>query len=251
MHRYILFLLDPSSSRSQDLEMGLHGETLLFTGKPQKRPREAGRGPGRPSREQSERRNQELLDRALDLFLERGFEGTTIEAIVDSVGMARRTVYARYGDKLTLFKAALQRAIDDWVVPEEQLRAAETEDFAESIHRVARLMVANALSPSGMRLTRIAHAEVIRMPEIGAYLAERTERRALAYLVDLFRRHLALANAEDAALAFMLLVVDGAFQAKVWHGVADEELDRQVVYRTTLFLNGVSSSQVRAKKASV
>lgn len=216
-------------------------ETLLFTGKAEKPPREGGRGPGRPSREQSELRNRELLDRALDLFLERGFEGTTIEAIVDSVGMARRTVYARYGDKITLFKAALQRAIDDWVVPAERLQEAETEDFEETLLNVAQMMVASALSPSAMRLTRIAHAEVIRMPEIGAYLAERTERVALAYLTDLFRRRLGLSTAEDASLAFMLLVVDGAFQAKVWHGVDDAELVRQVIYRTKLFLKGVQS----------
>jgi AcrR family transcriptional regulator len=222
--------------------MASETETLLFTGKPEKAPREGGRGPGRPSREQSEQRNRELLDRALDLFLERGFEGTTIEAIVDSVGMARRTVYARYGDKITLFKAALQRAIDDWVVPEERLRAAETGDVEETLLAVARLMVASALTPSGMRLTRIAHAEVIRMPEIGAYLAERTERLALGYLTDLFRRRLALRSAEDAALAFMLLVVDGAFQARVWHGVDDAELARQVGYRTKLFLGGVRAA---------
>ena len=197
-------------------------------------------GPGRPSREQSEARNRALLETALDLFLERGFDGTTIEAIVDMVGMARRTVYGRYGDKITLFKAALQRAIDDWVVPPEQLQAAETENFEETLLNVARLMVASALTPSGMRLTRIAHAEVIRMPEIGAYLAERTERVALAYLTDLFRRRLELASAEDAAMAFMVLVVDGAFQSRVWHGVDDAELDRQVAYRTRLFLNGVA-----------
>lgn len=224
---------------SQSSGMVLKSETVLFIGKAGSTPREGGRGPGRPSPEQSKLRNQELLDRALDLFLERGFDGTTIEAIVDSVGMARRTVYARYGDKITLFKAALQRAIDDWVVPEERLRAAETEDFEETLLGVARLMVESALSPSGMRLTRIAHAEVIRMPEIGTYLAERTERRALAYLTDLFRRRLPLASVEDAALAFMLLVVDGAFQARVWHGVDSQELDRQVTYRTKLFLNGV------------
>jgi len=220
--------------------MDVEGGALLFDGKPVRKRREGGRGPGRPTRAQIELRNQELLDRALDLFLERGFEGTTIEAIVDSIGMARRTVYARYGDKITLFKAALQRAIDDWVVPAEQLRAAETDDFEETLLAVARLMVGNALTPSGMRLTRIAHAEVIRMPEIGAYLAERTERVATAYLVDLFRRRLTLQKPEDAAMAFMLLVVDGAFQAKVWHGVDDEELARQVAYRTLLFLGGVA-----------
>jgi AcrR family transcriptional regulator len=238
----ILILVDDPAAAFQGNGMEAESATVLFTGKPARPMREGGRGPGRPTRAQSERRNRELLDTALDLFLERGFEGTTIEAIVDAVGMARRTVYGRYGDKITLFKAALQRAIDDWVVPEERLRAAETGDFAETLLAVARLMVGSALTPAGMRLTRIAHAEVIRMPEIGAYLAERTERRAMAYLVDLFRRKLALATAEDAAKAFMVLVVDGAFQAKVWHHADDAELHRQVAYRTKLFLSGVAAS---------
>ena len=221
--------------------MSADTETLLFTSKPDKPRREDGRGPGRPSRAQIEARNRELLDHALDLFLERGFEGTTIEAIIDDLGMARRTVYARYGDKITLFKAALQRAIDDWVVPDEQLRAAETDDFDETMLAVARLMVDHAMSPAGMRLTRIAHAEVIRMPEIGTYLSERTERRAMAYLTDLFRR-LGLAQPEDAAKAFMLLIVDGAFQARVWHDADETEIDRQMIYRTKLFASGLSHS---------
>lgn len=220
--------------------MTVETDLLLFTGKREKPRRDDGRGPGRPSREQIEARNRELLDHALDLFLERGFEGTTIEAIIDDLGMARRTVYARYGDKITLFKAALQRAIDEWVVPEDQLRAAETEDFEATILAIARLMVAHATSPEGMRLTRIAHAEVIRMPEVGAYLSERTEQRSMVHLVDLFRRRLALAQPEDAAKAFMVLVVDGAFQARVWHTANDVEIDRQVIYRTRLFLKGVN-----------
>lgn len=211
---------------------------LPMTGEPGRPPRESGRGPGRPTRDQIAQRNRELLDTALDLFLERGFEGTTIEAIIDALGMSRRTVYARYGDKITLFKAALQRAIDDWVVPAERLRAAETEDLEETLLAIARLMVANVRTPSGMRLARIANAEVFRMPEIADYLWQGTAQVALAYLGDLFRRRLSPATADDAALAFLLLVVEGAFQTKVWHRMADAELDRQVVYRTRLFLNG-------------
>ena len=218
--------------------MELKAETLLFTGKPEKPPRAFGRGPGRPSREESEQRNRELLDRSLDLFLERGFEGTTIEAIVDSIGMARRTVYARYGDKTTLFKAALQRAIDDWVVPAERLREAETEDLEETLLAVARLMVSNVRTPSGMRLARIANAEVFRMPEVGAYLWDRTAQVALTYLADMFRRRLSPETANDCALSFLLLVVEGSFQTKVWNKLSDEELDRQLAFRTRLFLNG-------------
>lgn len=223
--------------------MKFDGEMRLFTGKAERPTRPNGRGPGRPTREQIELRNQELLEKALDLFLERGFEGTTIELLTDSIGMSRRTVYARYGDKITLFKAALQRAIDDWVVPADRLRAAESDDLADTLLAVGRLMVANVRSPSGIRLARIANAEVFRMPEIASYLWERTAQVSLSYLTDLFRRRLwqsppEAQAAQDAAEAFLILIVEGSFQTLAWSQVSDEEFDRQLVYRIGLFLNG-------------
>jgi AcrR family transcriptional regulator len=218
--------------------MAFDSGNALFTGKAARPAREGGRGPGRPSREQSEARNRELLDRALDLFLERGFEGTTIEAIVDTVGMARRTVYARYGDKITLFKAALQRAIDDWVVPPEQLCAVETDDLEATLLAVARLMLAHVRSPLGIKLTRIASAEVFERPEIAAYLWERTARISLGFLAELCGRRFSPAAAEDLALCFLLLVVEGSAQARVWREVPDAEFDRQVAFRVRLFLDG-------------
>ena len=60
---------------------------------------------GRPTREQAEARHNELLEAALDHFLDKGFEVATIEAIAQSVGMTKRTVYARYPDKIALFRA--------------------------------------------------------------------------------------------------------------------------------------------------
>lgn len=223
--------------------MNFERKTVLFSGKAKKTPRKAGRGPGRPTRAQIEQRNQELLDRALDLFLERGFEGTTIEAITDSVGMSRRTVYARYGDKITLFKAALQRAIDDWVVPAERLQAAESDDFEDTLLTIAAMLVANLKDPSGIRLVRIANTEVFRMPEIAQYLWERTAQVALGYLADLFARRLwpqppEPGAAQDAALAFLILIVEGAYQMTAWGRLNEDEFDRQVVYRTRLFLHG-------------
>ncbi|MGH3248411.1 MAG: TetR family transcriptional regulator, partial [Trebonia sp.] len=75
------------------------------------------RGAGRPTREQAEARHQELLDAALDLFLEHGFELTTIEMVATRVSMTRRTVYARYAEKSALFRTAVQRAIERQIVP--------------------------------------------------------------------------------------------------------------------------------------
>ena len=214
----------------------------LFAGKPEKPVVAAGRGRGRPSRAVIALRNQELLEEALDLFLEHGFEATTIEAISSAIGMSRRTIYARYGDKETLFKAALQRAIDQWIVPLDQLRAQETGDLEQTLVGIARLWVANVRRKSGMRLVRVANTEVFRRPEIAQYLWERTAQPTIGYLTELLRARLRpgqpVPDAEDAAAAFLILVVEGSVQLAVWGKMPDSEFDRQIAYRTRLFLNG-------------
>ena len=227
---------------------GLKDAARRFGGeKKKRRQRRGARARGRPTQARSEQRNRELLERALDLFLERGFAHTTIEAIVDSLGMARRTLYARYGDKITLFKAALQRAIDDLVIPIEQLRDMETDDLEATLLNVATQILARMGSPEGMRLKRIATAEVFVMPEIAAYLWERTGQIPLTYLTDLFQRRLARESAADAALAFSLLVVEGSFQTRVWLYASDAELNRQMIYRVRLFLEGARAASSARK----
>ncbi|MGN6355973.1 MAG: TetR/AcrR family transcriptional regulator [Novosphingobium sp.] len=207
--------------------------------------RKVHRSPGRPTRDQAEQRNRELLDKALDLFLEHGFERTTIEAITAAVGMAKRTVYARYGDKLTLFKAALHRAILEWMVPVEQLRAAETADLEETLQEVGRILVANILTPAGLRLLRITNAESIRMPEIAEYTVREGTEATVAFLADLFRRRLTdprpeAQQARDAANAFLNLVVGGPANTMAWGAKLDAaEIERTTRYSVHLFLNGL------------
>src|ERR1700733_10039359 len=74
---------------------------------------------GRPTRDQAAARQLELLDTALDMFLDKGFEQTTMEAVAAAVGMTKRTIYARYDDKAALFLATVQRAIGRSIVPGE------------------------------------------------------------------------------------------------------------------------------------
>lgn len=218
----------------------------LFTGKIDKQPRRDGRRPGRPTKDVIERRNEELLDRALDLFLDKGFEATTIDTLCAELNMARRTIYARYGDKETLFRAALQRAIDQWVVPVDQLRAQETDDLEKTLVSIARLWVSNIKKASGMRLVRIANTEVFRDPDVARYLWEQTAQPTLGYLTELFRRRLRpgaddIPDAHDAAAAYLILVVEGSVQLAVWGQMAPDDFDRQIIYRTRLFLRGASA----------
>lgn len=196
------------------------------------------RRPGRPTLS-----NEQLLDTALDLFLEKGFERTSIDAITSAAGMAKRTVYARYGDKTRLFKAALTRAIEEWIVPVERLRAAETADLEETLLGIGGILVANILTPAGLRLLRLTNAESVKMPEVGMDNVRYGTEPTLAYLADLFRRRLDASDAsasESAAQAFLSLVVGGVANNAAWGlTIEPDEADRHVSFSVRLFLRGL------------
>jgi AcrR family transcriptional regulator len=200
----------------------------------------AKRRPGRPTLS-----NEQLLDTALDLFLENGFERTSIEAITAAAGMAKRTVYARYGDKTTLFKAALTRAIEEWIVPVDVLQQAESEDLEATLLRIGEILVANVLRPGGQRLLRLTNAVSGQMPEIAAFNVHKGTEPTLAYLGDLFRRRLGLGatattEPSDAAEAFIDLVVGGPANLGARGVVMDDAaIDRHTRYSVRLFLYGV------------
>jgi AcrR family transcriptional regulator len=56
-----------------------------------------------------ERRRPQVLDAALGLFLERGYEGTSMEAVAHAAGVTKPVVYACFSGKEELFRALLTR----------------------------------------------------------------------------------------------------------------------------------------------
>jgi len=54
----------------------------------------------------------EVLDQALELFRARGFQQTSFADLTRELGVSRQSLYDTYGDKQTLFHAALKRYLD-------------------------------------------------------------------------------------------------------------------------------------------
>jgi AcrR family transcriptional regulator len=55
------------------------------------------------------RRRPEVLDAALKLFLESGYDGTSMQAVADEAGVTKPVVYACFNSKDQLFRALLAR----------------------------------------------------------------------------------------------------------------------------------------------
>jgi TetR/AcrR family transcriptional regulator, mexJK operon transcriptional repressor len=198
---------------------------------------------GRPTRAQAEQRHEQLLDRALKMFLEKGFELTTIDAIAASINMTKRTIYALYEDKRTLFQAAVQRAVDQWFASVEALAASETDDLEISLLEIARTRVTQFLSPAGLRLHRIINAESFRFPEILRSYEEGAVP-TIEFLAALLRRHEGreLGKLEDPVFdAQMFLSMVAASSRMVVLGRRPDKVAIQ--HRTRkcveLFLNGL------------
>src|SRR5262245_13771803 len=72
-----------------------------------------------------ERRRPEVLDAALELFLEHGYDGTSMQAVADQAGVTKPVVYACFPGKDELFRALLTRE-------EDRILAEIQEAFANS-----------------------------------------------------------------------------------------------------------------------
>lgn len=200
---------------------------------------------GRPTREQAEQRHAALLDSALDIFLDKGYEQATIEAIAASVNMTKRTVYARYPEKPALFRAAVQHAIERLIIPDDALRALETDDLEATLIAVGRLRVARVTTPEGLKLQRIINTESYRFPDIFTASYEQGAKPIIAFLAGVLRRHQAagavsVARPRMAAAVFMSMVVGGPVRMIVSGNPPDPaEIEDRIKFAVRLFLDGV------------
>jgi len=61
------------------------------------------------------------LARAMDLFWRRGYEATSVQDLVDELGISRSSLYATFGDKDALFQAALEHYCGTEAGPRHEL----------------------------------------------------------------------------------------------------------------------------------
>src|SRR5258706_4783372 len=66
---------------------------------------------GRPPKELAGKVEERILDAARKVFLERGFEGASIDEIAEVARSGKPTIYARFRDKRALFTAVVKREI--------------------------------------------------------------------------------------------------------------------------------------------
>jgi TetR/AcrR family transcriptional repressor of mexJK operon len=207
---------------------------------------------GRPTREEAEARDVRLLDVATRLFMERGFDGTSIDAVAEAAGVSKPTVYARYHDKRDLFVAVLRGRIRKWLAPVSAAAEAEaTETSPKSIkttlHDLSRHMVAYTLAPQAGALQRILSAQAVQFPELAKLANEEGWLRAVRGVSTILRQSAARGQIKvgdpDLAADMFLNLVLGHGKRLALYGIATdpETAERHRKAAVDFFLNGIRS----------
>jgi AcrR family transcriptional regulator len=187
-----------------------------------------------------------------------GYGATSIETIARQARVSKRTLYQRYPGKPALFGAVLQRLV-------ARLRPSDSATerlftggaLAEILTRVAETLLAAALAPEAVALTRMLLAEAGRFPEL-ARIAERqgarheaVERIAALLVRAAPRRAAAPRGARFAAEQFLQMVIALPQRRALGLGAPMAAAERHDWARDTvaLFLSGWRGARGGAAEA--
>lgn len=193
-----------------------------------------------PRRQQPEQRREEIVQAAIRLFCEKGYEGTTIRDIAREVGVAEGLIYHYFPSKNDLIWACWQRQYWHGLVIrilQEMPKAPLDVVLRRLIREHLAMLYENA------NAFRMHAAEMLRNSELAA-LSQQYHDEARRALAEYLQRQQAAGRIRPdldmhvvtgaiAGSATMFFMVHGRLEREEWDRLADsvaDELTRLLMY---------------------
>src|ERR1700733_708396 len=111
-------------------------------------------------------RNDKLQTVAADLFLKRGYEGVTIDNIVEVAGGSKSTVYSEFGGKCGLFISSIESLCREANEPLAKIDYTGLS-LEESLKKLSFHILKLITAKRSVELHRLAIGEAVNCPEVG------------------------------------------------------------------------------------
>jgi AcrR family transcriptional regulator len=129
---------------------------------------------GRPPKELAGEVDARILAAARKVFVERGFEGASIDEIAEAARAGKPTIYARFGDKRALFTEVVARDVLSRIT-EFKTEVPTGATIEERFTSAAITLLHWGLDSERIALMRLAIAEAHRFPDLASTVS-RTAR---------------------------------------------------------------------------
>jgi AcrR family transcriptional regulator len=192
-----------------------------------------------------DKRRDEILDTAMALLCERGYNNTSMLEVARRASASKETLYAWFGDKHGLFEALIRRNAQ--VV--QTVLAAQFESGADAtvehvLYEFGRALLGLLLGDHAVAINRAAISEAKSDPALGRILAAAGRDATLPAFVGFLERqaalgHLTMDGPQEAAADFLGLLL-GDRQIRRLLGTMpapdDMEIDRLAARASNQFL---------------
>jgi len=161
--------------------------------------------PGVATPTRSERKRAAILAAATNVFLEKGYLGTSMDEIATLAAVSKQTVYKHFADKQRLFSEIVTSTVNEAGdrVHTEVHGLADSTGIERDLRLLARRQLRLVMQPQVLKLRRLVIAEAGRFPELGRIFYERGPARTIAALTSAFEQLAArgLLSLDDPQLA--------------------------------------------------
>ena len=201
---------------------------------------------GRPTRAAAAERDERLLEIATTMFMEQGFEATSMDGLAEAAAVGKATIYARWTDKTALFADVLRRRILQVYGPlEEEFRVTARGDLEATLRRAAGRLLEKSLAPGAVALGRILSVQGPRFPDLAQLAVTEGFGRQQRLIAGILAAHVddpawTIGDPMPLAEHFLALVLGRAARFKVY-GIATppDELAARTDSAVSLFLRAL------------
>jgi AcrR family transcriptional regulator len=139
-------------------------------------------------RSRSEIRNGKLQKVAANLFLKHGYDGVSVDKIVELAGGSKSTVYTEFGGKCGLFIRSIENLCRE---SNESLGEIDYSglDLKQSLTKLAFHILKLLTSRRSVELHRLAIGEAATCPEVGEAWYIHGPARTTSFIRALLERH--------------------------------------------------------------
>lgn len=210
--------------------------------------RQGERGP--KFRRRAEARPDEVLDAALDLFIERGFASTRVEDIAKRAGISKGAVYLYFPSKEAILEGLVRRAVLPLAIHVRGFVENYEGDPRLVLTMVMKMLAGKLAEPRLLAIPKIVMREVVNFPKLAQMYRHEVLDKVMPVVEGLIRNgidrgylrpvdpHLTIRSLVGPILAHVLMAE--VFDIMPEDGMA---FDRLIDNHLTILLDGLSAPE--------
>jgi AcrR family transcriptional regulator len=133
-------------------------------------------------------RNSKLQTVAADLFLKGGYEGVSIDKIVELAGGSKSTVYSEFGGKCGLFIKSIENLCREANEPLTNIDYSGL-DLEQSLKKLSFHILKLITTKRSVELHRLAIGEALNCPEVGEAWYTHGPARTASFIRSVLESH--------------------------------------------------------------